>query len=84
MIAYVRERKNAMERKMCTVCSTLEIGTENKEPDIICHQQLHQYLPQSCLSYMRDVYFDPLNSKSRKKHKQMKFHSSQKHWYFTE
>jgi len=52
--------------------------------DTICHQHLHQYLPQSCLRYVRDVYSNPLNNKSRKKHKQMKFHNSQKHWCFTE
>ena len=84
VIASVRERKNAMDRQMCTVRSTLEFGTENTQSDMICHQQLYQYLPQSCLSYVRDVYSDPLNSKNRKKHKQMKFHNSHKHWYFTE
>ena len=84
VIAFVRERKNAMERKMCTVHSTPEFGTENTESDIICHQQLHQYLPQSCLRYVKNVYCDPFNSKNRKEHKLMKFHNSQKHWYFTE
>jgi hypothetical protein len=84
VIAFVRERKNAMDRKMCTVHSTLEFGAENTQSDIIRHQQLHQYLLQPCLSYVRDVYSDLLNNKSRKKHKQMKFHNSQKHWYFTE
>jgi hypothetical protein len=46
VIVFVRERKNAIDRKMCTVHSTLEFGAENTQSDIICHQQLHQYLPQ--------------------------------------